>query len=528
MNAYAWLPEFLERLKADNVLLEDESVGAVAGTTMLLLEAEDWGRAAAQGQKYGLRWTGGWADETGDEIVVNACLVYQSDLLLLRTRLALASPVLPSHTPYYPGADRMERHTQDMYGVVFSDHPDPRRWARHHAWGENEYPLRRDFPVAGTRHHPMRTDDNYRFLQTQGAGVYEIPVGPVHAGIIEPGHFRFQAVGEQVLHLEQRLGYVHKGIEKIAMGRDAQGVARLAARVSGDSTVSHTWAACMAMEQAVGIEVPERANWLRAIMCERERIANHLGDIGAICNDVAFAFANYQFSRLRESWQRVSQQVFGHRFMMDCIVPGGVAHDEGAGYLEQLRVGLEPLRHEMHELMPILDDNSSLEDRLATTGFLSAEIAAKFGSTGYVGKASGQDIDARRDRRYAPYDRLDVRVPLFTDGDVEARMHVRSEEILVSLDLLEQLLRDIPDGPIRTEWRVPQEGAEGIGVVDGWRGEILTYVRFDAGGKIGRFFPRDPSWFTWPALEQLIHGNIVPDFPVCNKSVNGSYSGHDL
>jgi Ni,Fe-hydrogenase III large subunit/NADH:ubiquinone oxidoreductase subunit C len=528
VSAYEWLPDFLDRLKADNVLLEDDSITSLAKTPLLILEAEDWGRAAAQAQKFGLRWIGGWADQVGEKIRVNTCLVYQNEMLALRARLSLDMPVLPSHTPYYPGADRMERHTQDMYGVLFSDHPDPRRWARHHAWGENEYPLRTDFPVAGTRPGPMPTDHNYRFLQAQGAGVYEIPVGPVHAGVIEPGHFRFLAVGEMVLNLEQRLGYVHKGIEKISVGRDAAGVARLAARVSGDSTVSHGWAACMAMEQAAAVQVPDRASYLRAIMAERERIANHLGDIGAICNDVAFAFAQYQFSRLREAWQRISQQVFGHRFMMDCIVPGGVACDADSAGLELLRSGLEPLRRELQELMPILDDNSSLEDRIMTTGFLSAEIASKFGSTGYVGKASGQDIDARRDMRYAPYDRLDIKVPVLQDGDVEARMHIRSEEILASLDLLEQLLRDIPEGEICSDWRVPAPDAEGIAVVDGWRGEIMTYVRFGTNGKVARFFPRDPSWFTWPALEQLIHGNIVPDFPVCNKSVNGSYSGHDL
>ncbi len=527
MSAYDWLPDFLDRLKADNVLLEDDSITALAKVPMLILEAEDWGRAAAQAQAFGLRWMGGWADQLDEAFHVSACLAHQHEVLVLRAMLSLEIPVLPSHTPWYPGADHMERHTQDMYGVLFSDHPDPRRWTRHHAWGENEYPLRSDFPLAGTRPGPMPTDHNYRYLKAQGAGVYEIPVGPVHAGIIEPGHFRFQAVGEQVLNLEIRLGYVHKGIEKIAVGRDAPGLARLAARISGDSTVAHGWAACMAMEQAAAVQVPERASYLRAIMAERERIANHLGDIGAICNDVAFAFAQYQFSRLRESWQRVSQQVFGHRFMMDCVVPGGVASDvDGAG-LELLRSGLEPLRAELVELMAILDDNPSLEDRLATTGFLSAAIAAKFGATGYVGKASGQDIDARRDMRYAPYDRLEVVVPTSQNGDVQARMHIRSQEVFASLDLLTQLLRDIPAGEIRSDWRTASE-VEGIAVIDGWRGEIMTYVRFDADDRIARFMPRDPSWFTWPALEQLIHDNIVPDFPVCNKSVNGSYSGHDL
>jgi Ni,Fe-hydrogenase III large subunit len=365
-------------------------------------------------------------------------------------------------------------------------------------------------------------------MQAQGAGLYEIPVGPVHAGIIEPGHFRFTAVGEQVLNLEQRLGYVHKGIEKIAVGRDASGAARLAGRVSGDSTVAFTWAACMAMEQAAGLDVPLRANYLRAVMAERERIANHMGDIGAICNDVGFAFAFYQFSRLREDWQRVSHEVFGHRLLMDCVVPGGVSHNLNVGTAERLRATLAPLRREIEELMPILYENPSLEDRLVTTGFLSESLARLLGATGYVGKASNCDLDARRDLAYSPYDRLAVKVPVSQDGDVLARMRVRADEILVSLDLINDLLGGLPDGDVRVDWSQPAADSEGLGIVEGWRGETLVYARFAEDGKIARLFARDPSWFTWPALEQLIHGNIVPDFPVCNKSVNGSYSGHDL
>lgn len=530
MSAYIGFPELLERLKAEHVLVhEDTGIARMGDARVVELDAEDWGRAAAVTAKQGLRWAGGWADLIDVEIQVNACLVHQGDVFLLRTRVPVGTPVLPSHTPHYPGADRMERHTQDMYGVFFTDHPDPRRWARHHAWGENEYPLRPSFPLAGTRgDKPARTDHDYRFLQAQGAGVYEIPVGPVHAGIIEPGHFRFTAVGETVLNLEQRLGYVHKGTEKIAVGRDAVGAARLAGRVSGDSTVAFTWAACRAMEQAAGIETTMRANYLRAVMAERERIANHLGDIGAICNDVGFGFAFYQFSRLRELWQRDNNTAFGHRLLMDCVVPGGVARDIDTDTVTRLRAALAPLRREVEELMPILYDNSSLEDRLVTTGFLSEDLARLLGTTGYVGKASNCDLDARRDLAYAPYDRLEVKVPVFKNGDVMTRMRVRADEILISLELIDQLLSGLPGGDVRVDWTQPAAESEGLAIVEGWRGETLVYVRFDADGKIARLFPRDPSWFTWPALEQLVHGNIVPDFPVCNKSVNGSYSGHDL
>ncbi|HEY9199856.1 MAG TPA: NADH-quinone oxidoreductase subunit C [Gammaproteobacteria bacterium] len=534
MSAFDWLPELLARLQAEHVLVRAHTASGRA--QLLTLDAEDWGRAAAAAAQSALRWAGAWSDHIADSIEdslqLTACLRRQGDVLLLRTRVSVTAPVLPSHTPHFPGADRMERHIQDLTGVVFSDHPDPRRWARHHAWGENEYPLRSDFPLMGTRSaRPPRSDDNYRFLQVQGAGVYEIPVGPVHAGIIEPGHFRFSAVGEEVLHLEERLGYAHKGIEKIAVGRDAAAAARLAGRVSGDSTVAFAWAACMAMEQAAGpdkIVVPPRALHLRAIMAERERIANHLGDIGAICNDVGFAFAFYQFGRLREAWQRSSHAGFGHRLMMDCVTPGGVRTDPDTASVAKLRADLEPLRRELNELLPILFDYPSLEDRLVTTGFLSERIARLLGATGYVAKASNCDLDARRDLAYAPYDRLTVKVPVYADGDVMTRLRVRADEILISLDLLGELLNTLPDGPVRAEWSQPVADSEGLGIVEGWRGETLVYARFGADGRIARLFPRDPSWFTWPALEQLIHGNIVPDFPVCNKSVNGSYSGHDL
>jgi Ni,Fe-hydrogenase III large subunit len=422
----------------------------------------------------------------------------------------------------------MERHLRDLFGIVLPDHPDRRRWTRHQAWPEHCYPLRHDFPASG--HAPKRApaDSGYPFVPVLGSGVYQIPVGPVHAGIIEPGHFRFQAVGETVLQLEERLGYVHKGIEKIAVGRDPAALARLAGRVSGDTTVAHSWAACMAMERAAGVDVPPRALAVRAILAERERIANHLGDIGAICNDVGFAFMLMHFGRLREDWQRGNQAVFGHRLLMDRIVPGGVTHSLTGQCIEQLRQQNRSVSAQLEVLTPILDDDPSLEDRLAGTGILSREEAQRLGALGYVGKASGMDCDVRRDHRYAPYDQLDVQSPCLAEGDVAARVQIRVEEIRHSLNLLDALLERLPEGPVDAPWPAVPAGVEGIGLVEGWRGEILSYVRFGGDGRVARYFPRDPSWFAWPALERLIHGNIVPDFPVCNKSVNGSYSGHDL
>ncbi|TAN49242.1 MAG: Ni,Fe-hydrogenase III large subunit [Methylococcaceae bacterium] len=465
---------------------------------------------------------------TMDGYSISACLEQQGDTVLLRCVVPAAQPLLPSQALAYPGADRLERHAQDLWGVRFQGHPTPQRWTRHQAWSGQQFPLHDGFPTAGTPQPVTPPDNGYPFLAAQGAGVYEIPVGPVHAGIIEPGHFRFQAVGETVLNLEERLGYVHKGIEKIAVGRDAFGLARLAGRVSGDSTVAHAWAACMAMEQAAGLSVPPRALLLRAILAERERIANHLGDIGAMCNDVAFAFANYQFSRLRELWQRDNAAWFGHRLLMDCIVPGGVAADLTEQAAAAMQAALAPLKRELEELRPILAANSILQNRLQTAGELHAEIAAQYGCLGYVGRASSGDFDRRRDHPYAPYDHIHVTGVCYHTGDVAARLDVRYDEIGVALDLLEQFLARLQPGLVCADWPQSIPAAEGLGLVEGWRGETLAYVRFDAKGRIARYFPRDPSAFNWYALEKLIHDNIVPDFPLCNKSVNGSYSGQDL
>ncbi|HXH02800.1 MAG TPA: NADH-quinone oxidoreductase subunit C [Candidatus Competibacteraceae bacterium] len=493
---------------------------------VLTIASADWGDAARVAAATGWRWSALWGDDLGAQLRLSALLERRGTYALLRTEVPAQAPTLPSQAPYYPAADRPERHTQDMFGLRFAGHPDPRRWTRHQAWPATSHPLRKAFPAAGQAPQPTPGDYDYPFIRARGAAVHEIPVGPIHAGIIEPGHFRFQAVGEEVLNLEERLGYVHKGIEKIAEGRDAEGLLRLAERVSGDSVIAHGWAACMALERAAGIAIPPRAAALRAVLAERERIANHLGDIGAICNDVGFSFAQYQFTRLREDWLRENQRAFGHRLLREVLAPGGVRRDLEPEACVAMRRRCARLAAEAAEIVAILERSDSLEDRLMTTGRLAPEQAARLGCLGYVGKASGCTFDVRRDSPYPPYDQLEVRIPGYRAGDVAARAKVRAEEIQVSLALLGQLLERLPAGELATPWRA--RAAEGLGIVEGWRGETLAYVRLDATGRIARYFPRDPSWLNWPALELLIHDNIVPDFPVCNKSVNGSYSGHDL
>lgn len=498
----------------------------LAPAWIMWLGAADWAEAAKLAKAASARFSAFWVEAYADSYTASCCLENGGEYVVLRVSLG-AHDTLPSLAAVYAAADRPERHAHDLCGIRIADARDQRRWIRHRAWGETEFPLRPGFDdrrIPG----PTPSDDRYPFVSAQGGGVIEIPVGPVHAGTIEPGHFRFQAVGETVLNLEERLGYVHKGIEKLAEGRDMKALARLAARVSGDSTIAHSWAACQAVERALGVAVPPRALWLRALMAERERVANHIGDIGAICNDVGFSFAQTQFSRLREIWVRESEQIFGHRLMMDRIIPGGVAVDPELGSLRDMALAASRLTNEFAALIERIESSESLEDRLMTTGRLSVEQARQLGALGYVGKASGQSFDVRRNAPYAPYDELDVPVPSYHAGDVAARAKVRADEVSISLHLIAQIVERIPDGATRVDVPLKQCTSEGFGIVEGWRGEIVTFVRIDQTGRVTRFFPRDPSWLIWPALELLIQNNIVPDFPVCNKSVNGSYSGHDL
>lgn len=523
-----WRSRYFDVLRLESVFIEESNVFLTSDIKMALLKSTGWGKAAQSAHSFGARFVAIWANQIKETIELMIALELNGKYLLIKTILPIKNLEIISWTPFYISANRLERSIRDLFGVAFVDQPDSRRWIRHQAWTDQQFPLRKDFPIKGLNQVSTLADVHYPFLRMDGSGVYEIPVGPVHAGIIEPGHFRFQVAGEDVLFLEERLGYVHKGIEKIAEGRDVNGLIRLAARISGDTCVSHSWAACRACENAASLKVPDRSLFIRAIMAERERVANHLWDVAAICNDVGFAFVYYQLGRLRECWLRLNGEIFNHRLMMDQLIFGGVRHDLNHNDLERMKQQIKEFEKELKELYPLLDNNMSLLDRLKTTGILSKETAKKIGALGFVGRASGCDFDVRRDASYAPYDQLEIHVPIFDQGDVFSRMNIRREEILVSFNLLKQLFNHIPDGNVQSNEKPLLTNTEGIGLIDSWRGEIFSYVSFDSHGKVSRYFPRDPSWFNWLALEQLIDGNIVPDFPVCNKSINASYSGCDL
>jgi Ni,Fe-hydrogenase III large subunit len=348
----------------------------------------------------------------------------------------------------------------------------------------------------------------------------------VHAGIIEPGHFRFTANGETVVRLEARLGYTHKGTEALMRGADLARAARLAGRVSGDSTVAYALAFSRAVEAAAGAEVPARAVWLRALLAELERAANHLGDIGAICNDAAYSMLHAHCAMLREEVLRASADCFGHRLLMDRILPGGVAADLEPQGGERLHGLVRLLRRRFPPLVTLYDDAASLQDRTIGAGILKPELARRFGCGGFIGRASGRAFDARRMPAYPPYDQLRFVLPARNDGDVNARIWVRVREVEQSLAMIEQILAALPNGAIQAP--VPPAAAEGAALVEGFRGDVFVWVRIARDGLVERCHLRDPSWFQWPLLEAAIEGNIVADFPLCNKSFNCSYSGHDL
>jgi Ni,Fe-hydrogenase III large subunit/Ni,Fe-hydrogenase III component G len=432
--------------------------------------------------------------------------------------LSLACPDLefPSVGAKHAPAIRPERALHSLYGLRPIGIADLRPWLDLGFW-DLQFPL-------GARSAPA--PQPYAFLPVEGENLHQIPVGPVHAGIIEPGHFRFTASGETVARLEERLGYVHKGIESLMAGATLERGGRLAARASGDSTVAYGIAFARAVEAALQVDPPLRAHYLRALMAELERLANHFGDVGAICNDASFALMHAHCGILRELVLRAAQNCFGHRLMMDRVIPGAVTTDlsrEGAATLRDL---LRQIRDRFPQLIELYDSTASLQDRTVATGILDGALARRFGAAGFVGRASGRDFDARKTPGYPPYAGLDFTVPVLSAGDVNARVWIRIREVEQSLALIEQIFERLPQGSIATVIDPAHRNGEGLALVESFRGDVLVSLSLEA-GHIARCHLRDPSWFQWPLLEAAIEGNIVADFPLCNKSFNCSYSGHD-
>ncbi len=485
----------------------------------IVVREDAWRFAADQLKAGRLTLLGLWGDAADAGAAVHLAVMDEETGRIAVLTIECPDGRFPSVGALHPPAIRLERALRDLHGIEPVGLPDARPWLDLGFW-DVQHPL-------GARPGPPSARAPYAFLPIEGEGLHQIPVGPVHAGIIEPGHFRFTANGETVVRLEQRLGYVHKGVEALMAGAPLDKAARLAGRVSGDSTVAYALAFARAVEAAAGVEAPPRAAYLRALMAELERIANHFGDIGAVCNDASFSLMHAHCGVLREKTLRAADACFGHRLMMDCVVPGGVARDLGADCAAKVSTLSDEVRSLFPRLIELYDNTASLQDRTATTGVLRGELARQFGAGGYVGRASGRAFDTRKALAYPPYDALEFDVPVLDSGDVNARVWVRIREVEQSLALIGQILRRLPGGSIRAEIDHPGGIREGVAMTEAFRGDVLVWARLD-GERVARCHLRDPSWFQWPLLEAVIEGNIVADFPLCNKSFNCSYSGHDL
>lgn len=438
----------------------------------------------------------------GDPPNVHMALLDETTNDIALISYACRNASYPSVGAKHPPAIRLERTVRDLYALDSAGATDRRPWLDH--------------------------AQPYSFLPSEGESLHQIAVGPVHAGIIEPGHFRFTANGEYIVRLEQRLGYVHRGIEQLMAGAALDAAAKLAARTSGDSTAAYSLAFAQAAEAALQIKVPPRAVYLRALMAELERLANHFGDIGAICNDASFALMHAQTGILRERTLRAAAACFGHRLMMDVIVPGGVARDIAPGGTAAVQALLAEIRKVFPRLIELYDNTASLQDRTVSTGVVRADYARAFGAGGFVGRASGRSFDARRAIGYAPYNDLTFDVPVLAAGDVNARVWIRIREVEQSLALIDQILGKLPEGATLTAVELNGQATEGLGVTEAFRGDVLVWLRLDQEARVVRCHLRDASWFQWPLLETAVEGNIVADFPLCNKSFNCSYAGHDL
>jgi len=451
-------------------------------------------------------------------------------LLILKAMLPKGRTVFPSLTEKIHAAHLYEREIKDLYGLIPEGHPDARSMVFHGNWPESLYPLRKDYAVSAKPEFPAPETiaAKQQFTRIEGTGVYEIPVGPVHAGIIEPGHFRFSVAGEPIINLEAQLYYVHKGIEKLAEGCSIEKGFYLAERISGDETFTNSLAYCQAVERIAGVETPLRARYTRVFFAELERLISHLGDLGGICLDVAYGFGAFHFRMLRGWCYQLTEPLCASRFLRSVNKPGGVRKDFLVGNEKLAGEYLHRIKKELCELTKIIKANSLFIDRVENTGVLDLKTAADFHTVGPAGRAAGVRGDLRKDYPYAAYDRLSFTVSEHNNGDVNCRMNVKLEECTQAIELLLQVLEAMPAGPVCTEIGSLEPYRAALGYTEAPRGENLHWLMTGENNTIFRYKIRTPSFCNWPALCRAVNGNIVPDFPLINKSFNLSYAGNDL
>jgi Ni,Fe-hydrogenase III large subunit/Ni,Fe-hydrogenase III component G len=469
---------------------------------------------------------------TSDERVRDGVFrLHYAFALLKHDIFVVVSAAVPAEKPEFPSvaaqmiaANWAEREIRDTFGLIPIGHPNLKRLWAHPDWPTDAFAMRKDFQLNA---QPPRVSGEFEFHKVEGEGVFEIPVGPVHAGVIEPGHFRFSVAGEPIINLQLQLFYTHKGTEKLCEGLSPERVLHISERISGDSSFAHSAVFCHAVERLASVEIPERAAYLRMLFLELERIYNHLSDIGMIANDVAFAFGYAQAMCLREAVMVLNEKITGSRLLRGMNRLGGVGRDLSDATFPSIHVTLQTVREGLKELAALLFDSASVLDRLETTGVLAHKTAQDVGIVGVAARASGIDRDFRRDHPHLLYNCVAFKAPTYTGGDVYARTRVRVDEVFESIQIIEQILNQIPAGPIQVSLEKLPADALALGYTEGWRGPIVHALQTDVQGRISRYKIDDPSFHNWPALVFAVQGNIVPDFPLINKSFNLSYSGND-
>jgi Ni,Fe-hydrogenase III large subunit/Ni,Fe-hydrogenase III component G len=439
------------------------------------------------------------------------------------------APEVPSLTRALPAANWHEREMRDLFGIVPVGHPDPRPLVVHDGWPQGVFPLRKAFDAS--RHVPVEAAGEFPHLVGEGEGVLEIPVGPIHAGIIEPGHFRFTSTGETVLRLDARLFYTHRGLEKRMEGLAPLDAFYIAERICGVCSVAHGLGYCEALEQIAGIDAPARARVIRSITLELERLYNHVGDIGNICAGASFHYGTATGMRLKERLQQMNERLAGNRFLRGVVVPGGVRLDLPGDLLALLGATLQDTLAGLDGLMERLEANSSVVDRLDDTGLLSHQAARDLAAAGVAARASGVDRDARRGHPHAAFagpESPDVHVVTVSEGDAMARVTVRALEARESIRLIGEIIRQLEPGPLHVPLADPvQGGGVGISAIESPRGEAVHWLRLDENGRVDRYHLRSPSYHNWPAVALAAETAIVPDFPLVNKSFELCYSCTD-
>jgi Ni,Fe-hydrogenase III large subunit len=448
-----------------------------------------------------------------------AVLSHDSQSLILPLYCDLEDDRYSSITPHCPEAHWFEREIFEQWAVEPYGHP----WLkpiRFHA----PYRRRNGADGAGGEAEIGVTD----FFRVEGEEVHEVAVGPVHAGIIEPGHFRFQCHGEDVFHLEISLGYQHRGVERALAGGPDKRTIHYMETLAGDTTVGHATAYCEAVEALSGVSAPAKAQVLRGIALELERIANHAGDLGALAGDVGYLPTLSYCGRIRGDVLNMTGLICGNRFGRGLVKPGGVGLDVGPEMRDELLTRLEAAEKDLTVAVNLLWSTSSVMARFEGTGALSRKTCDAMGLVGPPARACGADRDIRRDMPLGIFQLAQIPVSTWHSGDVFARGYVRWLEIQRSIAFVREQLESLPDGAVRSAARPLVPNRVAVSLVEGWRGEICHVVLTDAQGKFARYKVVDPSFHNWFGLAYALRGQQISDFPLCNKSFNLSYCGHDL